>query len=249
VIEANPALETEWHKLDPYLLRTYPHVSSARLSIEHVALDTGGHWTHEAYNYIRERHQADEWQRQHPGQIPPRLYATRGSSTPGQKIHGKSSLVDVNQRGKVIKNGLRLYLIGTDTAKDLLFNRLQITVPGPGYLHLSKHPPESFFEHLTNEVRVTKHTPKDQMSLWTLRRAGARNECLDYTVMTLFCADKVGLQKKTQKEWDLLEAIVQPNQNDLFALPLDQPGDVDPELGAFPIPTKQLRQPHLFIPE
>jgi hypothetical protein len=73
-------------------------------------------------------------------------------------------------------------------------------------------------------VRVTKHTPKGQMSLWTLRRAGARNECLDCTVMTLFCADKVGLQKKTRKEWDLLEAIIQPNQNDLFALPVEPPG-------------------------
>jgi phage terminase large subunit GpA-like protein len=135
VIEANPALETEWHKLDPYLLRTYPHVSGARLSIEHAALDTGGHWPHEAYNFVRERRQSDGWQRQHPGQLPPRLYATKGSSTPGQKIHGKSSLVDVNQRGKVIKNGLRLYLIGTDTAKDLLFkpadHLLRARLPAP----------------------------------------------------------------------------------------------------------------------
>jgi phage terminase large subunit GpA-like protein len=149
----------------------------------------------------------------------------------------------------VIKNGLRLYLIGTDTAKDLLFNRLQITAPGPGYLHLSKHLPESFFAHLTNEVCVTKHTPKGQMSLWTLRRAGARNECLDCTVMVLFCDDKVGLQKKTQKEWDLLKAIIQPNQNDLFALPVEPPVDLDPVPGDFPIPTKQRRQPRLFIPE
>jgi phage terminase large subunit GpA-like protein len=43
MLEANPALETEWHKLDPYLLRTYLHVSGARLSIEHAGLDTGGH--------------------------------------------------------------------------------------------------------------------------------------------------------------------------------------------------------------
>ncbi|MBL1262809.1 terminase gpA endonuclease subunit [Methylomicrobium sp. RS1] len=132
--------------------------------MEHAALDTGGHWTHEAYSFVRDRRQADGWQRQHPGQLPPRLYATKGSSTPGQKIHGKSSLVDVNQRSKVIKNGLRLYLIGTDIAKDLLFNRLQITAPGPGYLHLSKHLskhlPDTFFEHLTNEVRVTKPPPK-----------------------------------------------------------------------------------------
>lgn len=43
MIEANPAHETEWHKLDPYLLRTYPHVSGARLQVEHAALDPGGH--------------------------------------------------------------------------------------------------------------------------------------------------------------------------------------------------------------
>jgi hypothetical protein len=67
--------------------------------------------------------------------------------------------------------------------------------------------------------------------------------------MVLFCADKVGLQKKTQKEWDLLEAIIQPAQNDLFALPVESPVDCDPEPGDFPIPTKQRRQPRLFIPE
>jgi hypothetical protein len=87
------------------------------------------------------------------------------------------------------------------------------------------------------------------MSLWTLRRAGARNECLDCTVMVLFCADKVGLQKKTQKEWDLLEAIIQPAQNDLFALPVEPPVDGDPAPDDLPLPTKQLRQPRLFIPE
>jgi phage terminase large subunit GpA-like protein len=249
VIEANPAIESEWEKLDPALLRTYPHVSGARLAVEHAALDTGGHWTHEAYNYVRDRRQASGWTRQYPGQIPPRLYATKGSSTAGQKIHGKSSLVDVNQRGKVIKHGLRLYLIGTESAKDLIFNRLQIAEPGPGCMHLSKHLPDAFFEHLTNEVRVTKHTPKGQLSVWVLRRSGARNECLDCTVMAVFCADKIGLQKKTHKEWDLLEAIVQPNQNDLFAPPLDPPGGDGKEPGAFAVPTKPLRQPGLYIPE
>jgi phage terminase large subunit GpA-like protein len=236
VIEANPAIESEWHKLDPFLLRSYPHVSGARLSIDNVALDTGGHWTHEAYNYVRDRRTADGWVSNHPVKNPPKLYATKGSSTAGQKIHGKSSLVDVNQRGKVIKNGLRLYLIGTDTAKDLIFNRLQVAEPGPGYVHLSKHLPDAFFEHITNEVRVTKHTAKGQFSLWTLRRSGARNECLDCTVMTLFCADKVGLQKKSNKEWDLLESIIQPNQNDLFSI------EQNPDLIA-PAPKQALPKP------
>jgi phage terminase large subunit GpA-like protein len=93
---------------------------------EHAALDTGGHWKHEAYHYVRGRPPAAA------GQIPPKLYATKGSSTPGQKNHGKSSLLDLNQRDKVIKNRLRLYLISTDTVKDLFFNRLRITVPEPG---------------------------------------------------------------------------------------------------------------------
>jgi len=51
IIEANPSIEAEWDKLDSFLLYKYPHAAGTVLGIEHAALDTEGHWTHQAYNY------------------------------------------------------------------------------------------------------------------------------------------------------------------------------------------------------
>jgi len=57
---------------------------------------------------------------------------------------------------------------------------------------------------MNNEVRVLKQTPKGTVSAWVLKRSGARNEALDCTVMTLFCAHKIALRRKTKAEWDRL---------------------------------------------
>lgn len=221
IIEANPAIESEWDKLDSFLLYKYPHVAGTVLGIEHAALDTGGHWTHQAYNYVRLRKSALGWTV--PTQYSPRLYATKGSSTPNLTISGRASLQDINHIDKTIKRGVKLYIIGTDTAKDLIYGRLQVQQHGPGFVHLSKHLPDTFFEHMTNEVRVLKQTPKGTVSSWVLKRSGIRNEALDCTVMSLFCAHKMALHRKSQAEWQVMESIVQPNQCDLFALPATEP--------------------------
>lgn len=243
VIEANPAIQSEWDKLDSYLLHKYPHASGASLSIEQVAIDTGGHWTHQCYNYVRNRKSASGWSQ--PAQNPPKVYATKGSSKPNLPISGRATLQDVNSMDKVIRRGVKLYSIGTDTAKDLIHGRLQVKEPGPGYLHLSKYLPDAFFEHITNEVRVLKQTLKGTVSAWLLKRQGLRNEGLDCLVMCLFCAHKIALHRKTNAEWTLLESIVQPNQHDIFALPTPK----DSENGPLIPPKPPINQPRgLFIP-
>jgi phage terminase large subunit GpA-like protein len=214
------------------------------LGIEHAALDTGGHWTHQAYNYVRQRKSAAGWTGH--SQYPPRIYATKGSSQPNLTISGRASLQDVNSVDKVIRRGVKLYTVGTDTAKDLFHGRLQVIQHGPGFVHLSKYLPDAFFEHITNEVRVLKQTPKGTVSSWVLKRAGARNEALDCTVMTLFCAHKIALHRKTNAEWQVLESIVQPNQHDLFALPETV---IPPDQRNAHMPPPALPQPAgLFIP-
>lgn len=244
VIPANPAIQSEWEKLDSYLLHRYPHAAGSTLSIERVAIDTGGHWTHQCYNYVRDRRYAQGWsQAVQPVNNPPKVYATKGSSTANQPISGRAKLQDVNHADKVIRNGVKLYSIGTDTAKDLIHGRLQVMQPGPGCLHLSKYLPDVFFEHITNEVRVIKSTTKGEVSAWVLKRSGLRNEALDCLVMCLFCAHKAALHRKTQAEWQALENIIQPNQHDLFALPVPEAPKAKPaapakEPTAAPVPAK-----------
>ncbi len=217
VIGANPAIEEEWAKLDDYLLHKYKHEAGTMLSIDHVAIDTGGHWAHQCYQYIRQRRFASGWSGSPT--VAPTVYATKGSSVPGLPISGKGKLMDVTVNDKQIKNGIRLYMIGSDTSKDLIYSRLQVQDPGPGYMHLSKHLPDIFFEQLTSEARVIKQTPRGTQSVWVLKRTGTRNEVLDCTSMAIFCAHKIALHRKSEESWDAMEVIVQPNQVDLFALP------------------------------
>jgi terminase, large subunit len=201
VIYGNPALESEWNeKLDPYLLGTFQHASGQLLKIEAAAIDCMGHFTHQAYNFCRSRERR-------------RVYAVRGDPQPSKMIKGKATIQDVNWRGKVLKRGVRLWYVGTDTAKDVIYGRLLVTQPGPGYVHFTKDLPPEFYNQLTAEARVPQRTARGLEYRWVNPKR-LRNEALDCTVYALFCTHQLGLHMLTDKAWQRLEEALQP---DLFA--------------------------------
>jgi phage terminase large subunit GpA-like protein len=209
IIDANPADEREWEdKLDPYLQLTFRHQGGQHLSIEATSIDTGGHFTHQAYNFCRARARR-------------KVYAVKGDSRQGQPVKGRSSLQDVNHKGQVIKRGVKLWMVGTDTAKDLIHGRLQVTQPGPGYVHFPAGLPDEFYEQLTAEVRVLQKTATGEQYRWVKRRQ--RNEVLDCTVYAMFGAHSLDLHRYTDKMWAKLEAAVNPPIADLFDQPLLEP--------------------------
>ena len=203
VIYANPADEREWEeKLDAYLATPFQHASGQVLQIEAAAIDTGGHFTHQAYNYARTRERR-------------KIFAVKGDNQPGKQIKGRATIQDVNWRGKVLKRGVRLWWVGTDTAKDTLFGRLKVTQPGPGYVHFSKDLPPEFYHQLTAEARVPVRVAGGIDYRWVnVKRA--RNEALDCTVYALFCVQALNLHHRTEAEWSRLEQAVQPPTADLF---------------------------------
>ena len=204
VIYGNPADQREWDlKLDPAIKATYRHVCGVDMSADAVAIDTGGHFTHQCYVFVRNR----------PNQ---NLYAVRGETRMGRPIKSASVLVDVNERGKTIRKGVRLWHVGTDTAKDLLYGRLQVGQPGPGYVHFARELTAEFYDQLTVESRMLVKTGRGEEHRW-LKPAGKRNEKLDCTVYALFCAQTLGLHTLSDKLWARLEAGLEP---DLFAAPV-----------------------------
>ena len=203
VIEANPADEREWDKLDAYRETIFSHASGQALKIEAMAVDTGGHFTHQAYNYCRQR------ERQ-------RVFAVRGDPQPSKMVKGKATIQDVNWRGQVLKRGVRLWYVGTDTAKDLIYGRLMVTQAGPGFVHFSKDLAPEFFHQLTAESRVPQRTSRGIEYKWVNTKR-SRNEVLDCTVYAVFCTHALGLHTYTDKMWAKLEEAVQPANADLFA--------------------------------
>ncbi len=224
VLEGNPADERDWERLDVYLQTLFAHESGQRLHIEACAVDTGGHFTHQAYNFARLRSH-----RRLPGHSDrsQRVFAVHGSAKEGQPVKGRSSVQDVNYRGKVIKAGVRLWAVGTDTAKDLIFGRLAILQDGPGKIHLPRalaiapklatlEPDRAgaWLQQLTAEVRVPVKTAQGDKWRWVKRTQ--RNEVLDCAVYALFCASMLDLPRYTDAMWARLEERVNPVQGDLL---------------------------------
>lgn len=209
VIDGNPADQRDWdEKLLPYLQAPLVHANGTPMHISATAVDTGGNHTHQAYAFCRA----------HQGR---RIHAIKGDSLEGRPIKSRSSLQDVNWAGRTIKRGVKLWLVGTDTAKDLFFGRLKIERPGPGYVHFSRHLPPEWFRGLTSEVRRTLRTSRGEVQRWV--KVHARNEALDTTVYALFASQTLDHHKLTAAQWDRLESAVAPDLFTTGALAAAQP--------------------------
>lgn len=79
----------------------------------------------------------------------PKLRAVKGRGEDNVPVLGPSSPQEVRFNGKKIPNGIKLWNVGVDTAKDLLLGQLAIEKPGPGFIHFSAQLPRKWFEQLT----------------------------------------------------------------------------------------------------
>jgi len=208
VIDANPADERDWLKLWKFLQEPLQHANGPLISRAGAGIDTGGHFTHQAYNFVRAF--------EHKSNM--RLIALKGDSKHGQPVKGKGSWQDVNANGRIVKKGVKLYMVGTDTAKDLFFGRLKVKEPGSGYTHFSAELPLEFFKGLTAEQRVLAKTASGDQYRWVNPKK-QRNEPLDGTVYAIFISHLLGIDKKTERQWAELERQVEPSLFDAPALP------------------------------
>jgi phage terminase large subunit GpA-like protein len=156
----SPAELTVWENLREFLAKTYLH-PRGNFRIVCTAIDTGGHYTSQTYEFVK-------------ASDPMSVFAIKGSSTPGAPISGRPSIQ---------KNGVKLYLIGTDTIKNLLFGRLLIENPGAGYIHFPMSLDEEYFKQLTAEKRKAKFIRGHKKYEWIATRK--RNEALDLMVYNI----------------------------------------------------------------
>ena len=168
VIYGSPARKDVWKQLDEALLNVYKTESGYELKILSAAIDTGGHFTQEVYQYVRER---SAWG----------LIGIKGIGTKGKPALGKPSMVDINYVGKSLKRGVQLFPVGVDMIKTLLHNKLRDAEIGEGYIHFYKEVTHDYFEELTAEKQILKYKNGYQERVWA-KKSGARNEALDEMV-------------------------------------------------------------------
>lgn len=217
VIEGNPASEADWAPVTEYLSRRYPQAwHGGSMGLSAISIDSSDQ-THAVYNWVRKvQHQL------------PKLRAVKGRGEENIPVLGPSSAQEVKWNGKRWPNGIKLWNVGVDTAKDLLLGQLSITEPGPGYVHFSAELTLEWYEQLTAEQRILVKVGGRETFRWVKRRP--RNEQLDCRNYALHAAFGLGLHNYTDKRWGELEASVQPPL-DLFSAPLA------PEVPVLPKPT------------
>jgi phage terminase large subunit GpA-like protein len=211
VIYGDPALAesdpgSPWARLTEWRRTPVVHASGRPVPVLAMMIDSGGHHTHAVYAYARAHQHAH-------------VYACKGMSQAGKNIIGKPTDQDVHWRGTKLKGGVKLWPIGTDTAKAEIYGRLRTDQPGPGYVHLSRHLPPEVFEQLTSERLVTRYV-KGRARLEWVKPAGRRNEALDCAVYALAAAHFAGIHNWREGDWakwqsrvearDLFDASVPP---------------------------------------
>lgn len=205
VIEGNPASEADWEPVTAYVQRRYRQEwHGGTLGLSAISIDSSDQ-TQAVYNWVRKM-----------APLLPKLRAVKGRGEENIPILGPSSSQEVKWNGKRWPNGVKLWNVGVDTAKDLLLGQLSIERPGPGFIHFSHELPLEFYLQLTAEQRILAKVNGRDAYRWVKRRP--RNEQLDCRNYALHAAYGLGLHNYTDRRWADLEAAVEPAR-DLFTHP------------------------------
>jgi phage terminase large subunit GpA-like protein len=184
-----------WAQVDNVLLQDYPRVEGGVMKVKATAVDTGGHFTHEAYIFCRARKNR-------------RVIAIKGSSTPGKPAIGKPSRQDVNFKNQTIKKGVDLWLIGTDTIKATIYGRLKAPAgEGAGVYHFPLGVTQEYYKQLTAEKQITKYFKGFPRREW-IKKDGARNEALDCEVYAYAALQYFYTRVNRNTLWLQLETII-----------------------------------------
>ncbi len=205
VIHGDPSDSSTWEEADKLLKGRYRHASGAMLNISAAFVDSGGSNTQDVYNFTSARKHRN-------------IFAIKGHSRPDRPIlSSKPSLVDINWRGQVQKQGAQLWFIGPDTGKDYLQARWP-RASGPGAVHFSTDLPDSYYKGLTSEYRTFGYKRGRKVSWWE-KKKGEPNEPLDLMNYNLAAAYFLGLQKKNEHAWQAFRNRLIPHSMDLFSQP------------------------------
>jgi len=158
IVRGDPSRDEVWRDVERVLTARY-----GELPIGATCIDSG-YATEHVYRFVAPRQNR-------------RVFATKGTSQPGRPLVGRPS--------KANRHGVKLMPIGADTAKDVLYARLKIPAPAPGYLHFPMWADEEYFAQLTAEQVVTRYVKGRPVR--TYEKIRPRNEALDLEVQAL-CA-------------------------------------------------------------
>lgn len=168
VLTGNPSQPELWEMVAKKLSQSYLREDGAELPIRRACQDSGGHYTDEVHKLSRKV--GATW-----------LYPTRGAPE-----YGKPFINVPRVKDKVRKT--YLVHIGTDTAKEALFNQIELSTKAvDNLIHGKWHWPEAsfcdetYFKQLCAEEKVLVRQKGKLVAMWSSK--GRRNEALDCEIL------------------------------------------------------------------
>lgn len=200
-LPADPTRREDWAILWDYLAQPVANAAGIPLRISATCVDSGN-WTQEVYNAVR------------PLQAQG-VMAIKGSKDTARPVIGRASKQEVNSRGRTERKGVSLWLVGVNTAKTTLMQRLLGDADreeDKRLIHFPGDLPDDYYAMLTAERF-------DLAAKRWVKKHGVRNESLDTLVYAYAAAlsPQVRIHLKRDADWSALEAKLEPGNSDLFA--------------------------------
>lgn len=189
-IYGNPHQPQLWAEVDRFVNQPFEHQSGAKIWIGATFIDSGGQSGREGfskpvYAFVHRRQKLGRGG----------CWACKGVETNNGQIR---------RENKVHKGVVLLQLVGTDETKSLIYSRLDIEEPGPGYIHYRNNGEfnAEWFQQLTGEEVQTVKIRGFAKRKWVKVRD--RNEALDQFAYAVAALDKLN------PDWKSLDRIYGP---------------------------------------
>lgn len=193
VIHGDPAQSQVWQDLDKLLIAEYHTDTGRELRIRACCIDMGGHHGNQVLQFCNQRFARN-------------IHAIKGSAGVMPIWPKRVSRTSANHS---------VFVIGSDTAKDVVYGRLRIMKIGPGFIHFPVGFPfnQAYFDQLTSEQVTTRYRQGRASRVWVLP-PGRRNEALDTFAYALAARHSVPIRLDHGRD----SRAVAPNGGDTDAV-------------------------------
>lgn len=200
-----------WEELDKLVFSPFQHENGRSLYAAAVSIDSSDGQTNDAvYHWARTR--AKKHRRI-------QIMAIKGSSAQQDpEIFRTPQAKGIDHRRpdkqtKADKHGVKVYIVGTNKAKDWISGQMKLEVSGRGRWHFYRGVRADYFDQITSEVKAP-HKSIRYRKVWQLK-SGRRNEGLDCETYALHAARATRVHLMKPSQWDEIERHLV--QADLFS--------------------------------